>query len=214
MEAKNLLFLPTVWGFKVEGRAKKVIAGIIYKYVKDQMYEGELETPATEVSAKYALNSTTMNRHILGKKYEGGKASGSSTRRPAAVKVTPAATTRSVDKSTRKTAEQEDEEAIDQNKGKGSGKRSEKKHTAAEIRGGSTAEGEKVKRKRKKVQEEQEEDKANEDPDMPSPEERAAALAALASKGPTKGGIKIVHWASKKQSKSTSISPTSRQVVT
>ena len=67
MEVKNLPFLPTAWGYKVEGRAKKVIAGIIYKYVKDQMYAGELETPATEVSSKYALNATTMNRHILAK---------------------------------------------------------------------------------------------------------------------------------------------------
>ena len=122
MEAKNLPFLPTTWGYKVEGRAKKVIAGIIYKYVKDQMYAGELETPATEVSSKYALNATTMNRHILGKKYEGGKASGSGTQRPAAVKVTTKATARSVEKSTRDTAEQEDEEEWPTKSSKGKGK--------------------------------------------------------------------------------------------
>ena len=97
MEAKNLPFLPMAWGYRVEGRVKKVIAGIIYKYVKDQMYEGKIATPVTEVSEKYALNATTMNRHILGKKYKGGKASTSGTQRPVAVKVT--ATARSVDKS-------------------------------------------------------------------------------------------------------------------
>ena len=145
MEAKNLPFLPTAWGYKVEGKAKKVIAGIIYKYVKDQMYEGKVETPATEVSSKYALNSTTMNRHILGKKYEGGKASGSGTRRPAAVKVTHTPTTRSVDKSKRKRAEQEDEgeQSAETSKGKGSGKSSSVSQTAQEIRDESTSDQQK-----------------------------------------------------------------------
>ena len=52
------------------------------------MYQGKIAAPATEVSEKYAFNATTMNRHILGKKYEGEKASSSGTRRPVAVKVT------------------------------------------------------------------------------------------------------------------------------
>ena len=43
MEAQNLPFLPTAWGFRVEDRAKKVIAGLIYKYLKDQMYGGKVE---------------------------------------------------------------------------------------------------------------------------------------------------------------------------
>ena len=66
MEVKNLPFLPTAWGYKAKGRAKKVIAGIIYKYVKDQMYEGKIATPATEVSEKYALNATTMKSAYSG----------------------------------------------------------------------------------------------------------------------------------------------------
>ena len=102
MESKNLPFLPTAWGYRIEGRAKKVIAGIVYKYVKDQMYEGNIATPATEVSERYALNATTMNRHILGKKYAGGKASTSGTRRLVAVK----AMTRPVKESTKKTTDQ------------------------------------------------------------------------------------------------------------
>ena len=126
MEVKNLPFLPTAWGYKVEGRAKKVIAGIIYKYVKDQMYEGTIETPVTEVSEKYALNSTTMNRHILGKKYGGGKASTSRPRRPVAEKVQ--ATSRSVEKSRQKTGDEGDEgeegEEQPAKKSKGKGKRS------------------------------------------------------------------------------------------
>ena len=89
MESQCLPFLPTAWGYDREGRAKKVVAGIIYKYVKDRMYGGKVETPATEVSEKFGFNATTINRHILGKKYAGGKASGSGTaRRPAAIKRT------------------------------------------------------------------------------------------------------------------------------
>ena len=89
MESQCLPFLPTAWGYDREGRAKKVVAGIIYKYVKDRMYDGKVETPATEVSEKFGFNATTINRHILGKKYAGGKASGSGTaRRPAAIKRT------------------------------------------------------------------------------------------------------------------------------
>ena len=190
MEAKNLPLMPTNWGFKVDGRAKKVIAGIIYKYVKDQMYRGKFETPATEVSVKYALNSTTMNRHILGKKYEGGKASGSGTRRPAAVKVT--TMKRSVEKSTRDTAEQEDKEErpTKKSKGKGSGKSSRVTRSAQEIRNESTSDQQKQKAKKRKAEEAELEEELNADPDMPSPRERAAALAA---KGPTKGGVKMVH---------------------
>ena len=86
MEAKSLPVLPASWGYDREGKAKKLIAGIVYKYVKDRMYWGQPETPATEVSKKFTINSTTMNRHILGKKYIGGKSSGGP-RKPAAQKV-------------------------------------------------------------------------------------------------------------------------------
>ena len=159
MEAKSLPFLPTSWGYNKEGRAKKVIAGIIYKYVKDRMYEGKIETPAMEVSEKFALNSTTMNRHILGKKYEGGKASSSKPRRPIAQKIT--ATERLVDKSKRKTGveadEDEGEEPQDKStkkaKGKGSGKSSRVTRSAKEIRDESTSDKQKQKAKKHKVEE-------------------------------------------------------------
>ena len=194
MEAKSLPFLPTSWGYDKEGRAKKVIVGIIYKYVKDRMYDGKIETPATEVSKKYVLNATTMNRHILGKKYGGGKSSGSGTRRPVAQKVT--ATTRLVDKSKQKTGveandgeEEEDEPA---KKSKGRGKRSNVSRTAQEIRDESTSDQQKRKAKKRKAEEAELEEEENADPDMPSPKERAAALAALAAKGPNKGGV-VIH---------------------
>ena len=120
MKVKNLLFLPMAWGYRVEDRAKKVITGIIYKYIKDQMYQGKISMPAMEVSAKYGLNATTMNRHILGKKYEGGKASGSGTQRPVAVNVT--ATERSVDKLNKKTSQEQEKQSTRTSKEKVLGK--------------------------------------------------------------------------------------------
>ena len=120
MEAKNLPFLPTAWGYHAEDRAKKVVAGIIYKYVKDQMHEYKLLTPAMEVGSKYATNVTTMNRHILGKKYAGGKASTSGTKRPVAVK----AMTKPVDQSTPGSGKKEPLKRKDTKaKGKGTGEK-------------------------------------------------------------------------------------------
>ena len=181
MEVKNLPFLPTAWGYKADGRAKKVIAGIIYKYVKDQMYEGKIAMPATEVSEKYALNATTMNRHIQGKKYEGGKASSSGTRRPAAVKVT--VTMQSVEKSKKKTPTQEDgKETATTSKGKGAGKSSGKRsRTAQEIRDESTSDQQKAKAKKCKADEAQLEE---EDDDRPTEVE-------IAQSGPPKKHITI-----------------------
>ena len=204
MEGRNLPFLPTAWGYNKEGRAKKVIAGIIYKYVKDRMYDGKTETPATEVSEKYALNVTTMNRHILGKKYVGGKVSGSGVaRRPAAVKVQ--AMERLVDKSKRKVKGNEEgqssqkskstERPVDKSKqgtdaneddpttpkSKGKGKSSGVKRPAQVIRGESKSEQEKQKAKKRKEDAQLEEE---EDEDRPTQEE-------IKKSGPPKKHISI-----------------------
>ena len=196
MESKSLPFLPTSWGYDKEGKAKKLIAGIVYKYVKDRMYGGQTETPATEVSRKFGINSTTMNRHILGKKYIGGKSSGSGTRRPVAQKVT---TTRPVEKSkpTRVEPDDEEEQPDDdeeeepRKKSKGSGKSSRKTRSAQEIRQESTSDAQKQKARKRKAEEAELDEELNADPDMPTPKQRAAALKALAAKGPSKGGVKL-----------------------
>ena len=199
MEAKSLPFLPMSWGYNKEGRAKKLIAGIVYKYVKDRMYEGQVETPATEVSKKYGINAMTMNRHILGKKYIGGKASGSGNRRPVAQKVV-TTTTRSVEKSKPTTRvepdddeEGEEQESSQKSKEKGTGKSSRVTRSAQKIREESTSDKQKQKAKKHKADEAELEEEENADPDMPTPKERAAALKTLAAKGPVKGGVKIVH---------------------
>ena len=193
MEGQCLPFLPTAWGYDREGRAKKVVAGIIYKYVKDCMYEGKVETTAKEVSEKFGFNATTMNRHILGKKYAGGKASGSGTaRRPAAVKRpaveqkikdsasasgSKSSTKRPVEKST---VEDDDEETTKKSKGKG--KSSGTRRSAQEIRDESKLQSEKQKAKKRKQEQKQLE--AEEDEDRSTEEE-------IRKSGPPKKYISI-----------------------
>ena len=200
MESQCLPFLPTSWGYDKSGRAKKMIAGIIYKYVKDRMYDDKVETAAKEASEKFALNSTTMNRHILGKKYEGGKALTSKPRRPVAQKIS--ATTRPIEKSKDKAVVEADEDEDDddeepqpskKSKGKGTGKSSRITRSAQKIRDESNSDKQKKKAKKRKADEAELEEEENADPDMPTPKERAAALKALAAKGPVKGGLKIIH---------------------
>ena len=205
MESKSLPVLHASWGYDKEGKAKKLIAGIVYKYVKDRMYGGQMETPATEVSKKFVINATTMNRHILGKKYIGGKSSGSGTRRPAAQKVK---TTRPVEKSKptapvepddeeeqpdNEEVQPDDEEEEPRKKSKGSGKSSRKTRSAHEIRQESTSDAQKQKARKRKAEEAELDEELNADPEMPTPKERAAALKALAAKGPSKGGVKLIH---------------------
>ena len=192
MESKNLPVLPASWGYDREGKAKKLIAGIVYKYVKDRMYWGQAETPATEVSKKFIINSTTMNRHILGKKYIGGKSSGGS-RKPVAQKVE--ATNRRVEKSKAARVEPDDDEQEQEppKKSKGSGKSSKVTRSAKEIREQSTSDKQKEKAKKRKAEEAELDEELAEDPDMPTKKEREAALRVLAEKGPGKGAVKIVH---------------------
>ena len=69
MEEQNLPFLPMAWEYRAEDKAKKLIVGIIYKYICDRMYENKV------VAEKYGINPTTMHHHIVGKKYAGSKSS-------------------------------------------------------------------------------------------------------------------------------------------
>ena len=182
------------WTSEDEFKARKMITGLIHKYVRDVMFKQQ--TATHQIVKEFELPQTTLHRQIWGKRYpgrgqtldkmrklEGAVASGTSSKvdRIAAVIV----------KKQKRKLEQDEDEVEEESKkvkqGKGSGKKSNKKRTAAEIRGESTAEQEKSKRKRKKQEEEKELD---EDPDMPTQKEIAAALA---SSKPANTGIKIIH---------------------
>ena len=189
------------WSTEEEFRPKKMIAALIHKYIRDAMLK---ETTATQtIVDEFKLAKTTIHRQIWGKKYPGGgqkvdrrgpEASVSGMKRLAAVILKRSEAMEALIEKTEEVSKKkvEKEKATSASKGKGGGKSSTTKRSAKEIRGDSTAEGEKVKRKRKKEDDAAEEAELNEDPDMPTAKERAAALVSLSTKRPTKG-VMIVH---------------------
>ena len=160
------------WTSEEEYRPRKMIASILYKYIRDAMFKEPTVTQT--VVDEFKLPKTTIHRQIYGKKYPGGgqtleklrqsdkkpEASGSgTTTKIAMIFKKPKADTEPQSK-----------------KGKGPGKSSDKKRSAKDIRGAATAEGEKRKRedRKRKVLEEDEE----EDEDKPMKAEIAASKPA------------------------------------
>ena len=154
------------WTTEEEYRPRKMIASILYKYIRDAMFKEVMVTQT--VVDKFKLPKTTIHHQIYGKKYPGGgqtleklrkgdkkvEALGSGTTKIAVIFKKPKA------------------DAEQSKKGKGLGKSSDKKRSAADIRGAATAEGEKAKReerKRKALEEEEE------DEDKPTKAEIAAS---------------------------------------
>ena len=167
------------WTTEDEYKPRKMVAAIIYKYIRDAMMK---EPTTTKVIVdEFNIPKTTIHRQIWGKKYTGGgqktenvregkskaKASSSGVKKVAAVIIK-----RSVE--TDKLAEEAG--ASKDKKGKGKGKTSTgKARSAADIRQESTADDQKRKRQEKALEQEQEE---NEDPDMPTKAEIAASKPA------------------------------------
>ena len=162
------------WMSEEEYRPRKMIASILYKYIRDAMFKEPTVTQM--VVDEFKLPKTTIHRQIYGKKYPGGgqtlekfrkddkkvEASGSGTTKIAVIF-----------KKSKTDMEAESK------KGKGPGKSSGKKRSAKDIRGAATAEEEKQKRedrKRKALEEEEEED-----PDKPTKAEIAASKPASKS---------------------------------
>ena len=121
------------WSTEEEFRPKKMIAALIHKYIRDAMLK---EATATQtIVDEFKLAKTTIHRQIWGKKYPGGgqkvdtrgpEASGSGTKRLAAVILKRSEATEAL-------IEKTDE--VSKKKGKGKGKSSSgKSRTAADIR--------------------------------------------------------------------------------
>ena len=158
------------WTTEEEYRPRKMIASILYKYIRDAMFK---EPTVTQIVVdEFKLPKTTIHRQIYGKKYPGGgqtleklrkedkkpEASRSGTTKIAVIFKKPKADTEQ------------------SKKGKGPGKSLDKKRSAKDITGAATAEGEKRKRKdrkRKALEEEEEEDE-----DKPTKAEIAASKPA------------------------------------
>ena len=178
MVQQNLLTCGT-WTTEDEYRPRKMIAGLVHKYLRDAMLK---EPTATQVIVdEFKLAKTTIHRQIFGKKYPGGgqklqdirgsegksiaKALGSGTKKVAAVIL----------KRSQKTEEllERTVEVAKDKKGKGKGKSSSNKtRSAADIRKESTAEEQKQKRLERPLEPD------NEDPDMPMRAEIAASKPA------------------------------------
>ena len=153
MENTNLPQLQKDWTLEETYKARKMIACIIYKYVRDAMYN---ETTATHVVVeKFNVKQTTIHRQLYGKKYPGGGQTLKQIKEITSKKEKQATTTRPVESS--KISGQKkvtlEKTEVTTSKGKRKGKKSLVKRSAEEIRSASTSEVEKLRAKKRKAEE-------------------------------------------------------------
>ena len=141
METTNLPQLHKEWTVEDPHRAKEMIACMIYKYVRDVMFN---ETTAMHVIVdKFKVKQTTIHRQLYGKKYLGG---GQSLEQMKAHTTTRPVGQSKTSVKTKDTAEEDEAKTS-------KGKKSQVKRTAEEIRKESTSEREKQKAKKRKAEE-------------------------------------------------------------
>ena len=153
MENTNLPQLQKDWTLEETYKARKMIACIIYKYVRDAMYN---ETMATHVFVeKFNVKQTTIHRQLYGKKYPGGGQTLKQMKERTSKTEKQATTTRPVESSkiSRQKKVTLEKTEVTTSKGKGKGKKSQVKRSAEEIRSASTSEVEKLRAKKRKAEE-------------------------------------------------------------
>ena len=125
METTNLPQLHKEWTVEDPHKAKKMIACMICKYIRDVMFN---KMTATHVIVdKFKVKQTTIHRQLYGKKYPGG---GQTLEQMKASTITRPVNQSKTSVKTKDTAE-EDEAKM--SKGKGKGKKSQVKRMAEEI---------------------------------------------------------------------------------
>ena len=147
METTNLPQLQKEWMVEDAHKAKKMIACMVYKYVRDVMFN---EMTATHVIVdKFKVKQTTTHRQLYGKKYPGGGQT-LEQMKERTNKTEKRTTTQPIEqlKTSAKKKDTVEEAEVKTSKGKGKGKKSQVKRTAEEIRKESTSEGEKQKAKK------------------------------------------------------------------
>ena len=193
------------WTAEEEYRPRKMIASIVYKYVREAMFKGNTMTQT--IVDEFGLHKMTIHRQLFGKKYPGRgqmleklrredrkvEATGSGKRKVAVIlkkakKTTeedpPLKKVEATESGKRKVAvilkkaETTMEEEPLAKKGKGTGKKSGKERSAKDIRGAATAESEKQKREIRKRKAQEEEEEFEEDPDRPTRAEIRASKPA------------------------------------
>ena len=162
------------WTTEEEYRPRKMIACIIHKYIRDVMFKEA--TPTQVVVDEFNLPKTTIHRQIYGKKYPGGGQTLEKLRE-SDTKIQKASERGKVAAVIYKKTKSGEKTESDKGKGtgKGSGKTSDRKRSAADIRGASTAEDQKKKCKDRKMKAMEEEE---EDEDRPTRAEIAASKPA------------------------------------
>ena len=181
MENTNLPQLQKDWTLEETYKARKMIACIIYKYVRDAMYN---ETTATHVIVeKFNVKQTTIHRQLYGKKYPGGGQTLKQMKERTSKTEKQATTTRPVESS--KISGQKkvtlEKTEVTTSKGKGKGKKSQVKRSAEEIRSASTSEVEKLRAKKRKAEESKIIEE--EDEDRPTAEEIKRSKPAATRRG-------------------------------
>ena len=181
MENTNLPQLQKDWTLEETYKARKMIACIIYKYVRDAMYN---ETTATHVVVeKFNVKQTTIHRQLYGKKYPGGGQTLKQMKERTSKTEKQATTTRPVESS--KISGQKkvtlEKSEVTTSKGKGKGKKSQVKRSAEEIRSASTSEVEKLRAKKRKAEESKIIEE--EDEDRPTAEEIKRSKPAVTRRG-------------------------------
>ena len=163
------------WSAEEENHPWKMIASIVYKYVRETMFKEKTVTQT--IVDEFGLPKTMIHRQLFGKKYPGGGQTLEKLRREDKKVEVTGSGTRKIAVILKKTEMTTDKEPPSK-KGKGPGKKSGKERSAKDIRGAATAEEEKRKReiKKRKAQEEEEEDE--EDPDKPTKAEIRASKPA------------------------------------
>ena len=147
METMNLPQLHKEWTVEDAHKAKKMIACMVYKYVRDVMFN---EMTATHVVVdKFKVKQTTTHRQLYGKKYPGGGQTLEQIKERTS-KTEKHTTTRSVEqsKTSVKKKDTSEETEVKTSKDKGKGKKLQVKGTAEEICKESTSEAEKQKAKK------------------------------------------------------------------
>ena len=181
MENTNLPQLQKDWTLEETYKARKMIACIIYKYVRDAMYN---ETTATQVVVeKFNVKQTMIHRQLNGKKYPGGGQTLKQMKERTSKKEKQATTTRPVESS--KISGQKkvtlEKTEVTTSKGKGKGKKSQVKRSAEEISSASTSEVEKLRAKKRKAEESKIIEE--EDEDRPTAEEIKRSKPAATRRG-------------------------------
>ena len=174
MVARNLPQRISKWTAEAEYCPVRMIASIVYKYVREAMFEGN--TVTQKIVDEFGLQKTTIHRQLFGKKYPGGGQTLEKLRMEDKKVEATGSGKRKVMVILEKIKVMEAEPPS--KKGKGPGKKSGKERSAKDIRGAATSESEKQKHEIQKRKAQEQEEKFEEDPDRPTRAEIRASKPA------------------------------------